>query len=66
MTKKEMKILGYYRRLDATDQEIILEIIQKSLRINRSLWSHHCYDLLARLEQLEKVQDNTIDLFNNK
>ena len=65
MTKEQMKMLGYFDRLDAGDQEIILEILQKSLRINRLIWSENCYELLKRLEQAEKYEDATIDLFNN-
>ena len=65
VTKEQMKMLGYFDRLDAKDQDLVLEILQKSLRINRLLWSAQCYELLKSLEKIEKEGIVTIDLFNN-
>lgn len=65
MTKEQAKMLGYFDRLDAKDQDLILEILQKSLRINRLSWSAHCFELLKCLEQVENQVDATIDMFNN-
>lgn len=63
MTKQEKKMLGYFKRLDDADQQIIIDILQKSLRLNRRIWSGYCYGLLKRLDELEKVETATIDLF---
>jgi len=63
VTKEEKKMLGYFKRLDEADQQIIIEILQKSLRLNRTIWSGYCFGLLKRLDELEKVETATIDLF---
>ena len=63
MTKEEKKMLGYFKRLDEVDQQIIIEILQKSLRLNRTIWSGYCFGLLNRLEELETIETATIDLF---
>ena len=65
MTKEQAKMLGYFDRLDAKDQDLILDILQKSLRINRIIWSTHCFELLERLEHAENQVDATIDMFHN-
>jgi hypothetical protein len=66
MTKDEMKLLGYFSRLDAVDQELILKILQTSLRMRRSVWAQCCLDLLQRLDHSEQYEDSTIDLFNER
>ena len=63
VTREEKKMLGYFKRLDETDQQIIIEILQKSLRLNRTIWSGYCFGLLRRLDELEKIETATIDLF---
>ena len=63
VTREEKKMLGYFKRLDDADQQIIIEILQKSLRLNRTIWSGYCFGLLKRLDELEKVETATIDMF---
>ncbi len=63
MTREEKKMLGYFKRLDDADQQIVIEILQKSLRLNRTIWSGYCFGLLKRLDELEKVETATIDMF---
>ncbi len=63
MTREEKKMLGYFKRFDEADQQIIIEILHKSLRLNRTIWSGYCFGLLKRLEELEKVETATINLF---
>jgi len=63
VTKEEKKMFGYFKRLDEADQQIIIEILQKSLRLNRTIWSGYCFGLLNRLEELESIETATIDLF---
>ncbi len=65
MTKDEMKVVGYFSRLDPTNQLIILEILKKSLRMRQTEWSKYCFELLQQLDQVEKREDNTINLFEN-
>ena len=60
-----MKMLGYFSRLDEAEQGIILRILQKSLRMKRSCWSDHCFDLLVRLRATGQFEDSTLDLFKN-
>ena len=66
MTKDEMKVVGYFSRLDPTNQQIMLEILKKSLRMRQAEWSKYCFELLQQLDQVEKMEDNTINLFNNQ
>lgn len=64
MTREERKLLGYFSRLDDADQEIILEILRKSIRVNRTIWSAYCFHLIKRLDEAERRETNTIDLFD--
>jgi len=63
LTREERKLLGYFSRLDDADQELVLEILKKSIRLNKSIWAAQCSDLIQRLEQIEKIETNTLDLF---
>jgi len=65
MTKDEMKVVGYFSRLDPTNQQIMLEILKKSLRMRQVEWSKYCFELLQQLDQVERMEDNTINLFEN-
>ena len=63
MTREERKLLGYFSRLDDVDQELILEILRKSIRVNRTIWSTYCFNLIKRLDDAERRESNTLDLF---
>jgi TRAP-type C4-dicarboxylate transport system substrate-binding protein len=65
LTREERKLLGYFSRLDDADQEIILEILRKSIRVNRTIWSAYCFTLIKRLDEAERRETNTIDLFDD-
>ena len=66
MTREERKLLGYFSRLDDADQEIILEILRKSIRVNRGIWSANCFNLIKKLDEAERRETNTIDMFDEK
>ena len=79
MTREERKLLGYFSRLDDADQEIILEILRKSIRVNRmnvtvigtlkakgqDMRGRDQDDLIKRLDEAERRETNTIDLFDD-
>jgi hypothetical protein len=66
LSRKQKKLLGYFNRLDAMDQELILEILYKSLRLKSSEFSKYCDEFLRHLDQVELVsQDSTKDLFED-
>jgi hypothetical protein len=63
LTREEHKLLGYFSRLDHSDQEIILEILRKSIRLNKAIWSASCIGLIRHLDAAEKMAVETIDMF---
>ena len=66
LSREKKKLLGYFDRLDSMDQELILEILYKSLRMKSSEFSKYCAEFIKLLEEVEQMkEDTTKDLFED-
>jgi hypothetical protein len=65
LSREQKKLLGYFDRLDSMDQELILEILYKSLRMKSSEYSKYCDEFLKHLDEVEHIKDTTKDLFED-
>ena len=66
LSREQKKLLGYFNRLDSMDQELVLEILHKSLRMKSSEFSRYCDEILKHLDGVEQLkQDSTKDLFED-
>jgi hypothetical protein len=66
LSREQKKLLGYFDRLDSMDQDLILEILYKSLRMKSSEFSKYCDEFLRHLDEVEHIrQDTTKDLFED-
>jgi hypothetical protein len=66
LSREQKKLLGYFDRLDAMDQELVLEILYKSLRMKSAEYSKYCDEFLRHLEEVEHLSENaTKDLFED-
>jgi hypothetical protein len=66
LSREQKKLLGYFDRLDAMDQDLILEILYKSLRMKSSEFSSYCEEFLKHLDEVEQMKENsTRDLFED-
>lgn len=66
LSREQKKLLGYFDRLDLMDQELILEILYKSLRMKSAEFSKYCDEFIKHLDQVEHMKENTTkDLFED-
>ncbi len=66
LSREQKKLLGYFDRLDAMDQDLILEILYKSLRMKSSEFSSYCEEFLKHLDEVEQMRESsTRDLFED-
>jgi hypothetical protein len=66
LSREQKKLLGYFDRLDSMDQDLILEILYKSLRMKSSEFSSYCEEFLKHLDEVEQMRESsTRDLFED-